>query len=96
MLNHKFIPNSSQRPGKDPNGQPPSVAQRGWDRLEFGKESGEVVMVPASTHNLVETAPKEPRGHAGEEDMVRIFFRPTERATPITRAIALQNLYARW
>ena len=56
-LNHKFIPNSPQHPGKDPNGEPPNVAQRGWVRLEFGKESGEVVMVPASTHNLTETTP---------------------------------------
>ena len=96
MLNHKFIPNSPQRPGQDPNGQPPSVAQRGWDRLEFGKESGEIVMVPVSTHNLAETAPKELRGHAGEEDMVQIFFRPTERVAPIPRAIAFQNLNARW
>ena len=76
-MNDKLISYGPQRPGENPNEQPPNVAACQGGGLNLREEIREVSVTPVATDDLSEAAPKKLGGHAREEDVIRGFYRPT-------------------
>ena len=93
-MDHKLIVNGPQRPGKDPNLQPPKVARGRRGHLEFSKKVREIGVAPTPTDDLAKAAPKERGGNASEENVIGVFRNIAEGADTSGRAISLADLHA--